>query len=188
MPHSQALSGDLEAALSAVSVPTYMIDTTGVVRWINGAALELVGDVRGRQFTSVVADEDRPRSRELFARKIAGTAEVTDAEVVLLDKFGDRLSVEVTSVPLVEGGHVVGVFGQARQEAPAPDRTHPALTPRQTEVLGLLEQGHSTRQIAAELKLSPETVRNHVRGILHALGVHSRLEAVAVARRDHLRA
>jgi DNA-binding NarL/FixJ family response regulator len=44
-------------------------------------------------------------------------------------------------------------------------------------------QGHSTAQIANELHLSMETVRNHVRHLLRALGVHSRLEAVAVAQR-----
>jgi DNA-binding NarL/FixJ family response regulator len=67
-----------------------------------------------------------------------------------------------------------------------PPTAHPHLTPRQTEVLRLLEHGRSTNQIAAELHLSTETVRNHVRGILQALDVHSRLEAVAVARHDHL--
>jgi two-component system response regulator DegU len=46
----------------------------------------------------------------------------------------------------------------------------------------MLERGRSTMQIAAELHLSPETVRNHVRHLLRAFGVHSRLEAVAVAR------
>jgi DNA-binding NarL/FixJ family response regulator len=60
------------------------------------------------------------------------------------------------------------------------------LTPRQTEVLRLLEHGRSTEQIATELCLSVETVRNHVRNLMQALGVHSRLEAVAVARHDHL--
>jgi DNA-binding NarL/FixJ family response regulator len=50
----------------------------------------------------------------------------------------------------------------------------------------LLEHGRSTIQIAAELHLSTETVRNHIRHILRALGVNSRLEAVALTRRDHL--
>jgi len=39
----------------------------------------------------------------------------------------------------------------------------------------------STEQIAAELHLSVETVRNHIWAILRALGVHSRLEAGAVS-------
>ena len=49
-------------------------------------------------------------------------------------------------------------------------------------MLRLLEQGRSTKQIAAELHLSTETVRNHIRRLFRALGVNSRLEAVAAAR------
>jgi len=49
-------------------------------------------------------------------------------------------------------------------------------------VLRLLERGLSTKQIAQELHLSTETVKNHIRGVFRALGVNSRLEAVAVAR------
>jgi LuxR family maltose regulon positive regulatory protein len=49
-------------------------------------------------------------------------------------------------------------------------------------VLRLLEQGRSTKQIAAELHVSTETVRNHIRRLFRALGVHSRLEAVAAGR------
>jgi len=91
-------------------------------------------------------------------------------------------------VPLTRGGKVIGVFGQiVHQEARLPgEHVHRALTPRQVEVLGHLAKGRSTRQIASELHLSPETVRNHVRHLLRALGVHSRLEAVAVAHAEHL--
>jgi DNA-binding CsgD family transcriptional regulator len=58
-----------------------------------------------------------------------------------------------------------------------------ALTPRQRDVLAGLAHGKSTEQIAAELVVTPVTVRNHVAKILAALGAHSRLEAVATARR-----
>jgi DNA-binding NarL/FixJ family response regulator len=106
---------------------------------------------------------------------------------VLVDADGDRVAVEISSVPLYDGHRVVGVFGQVVDvEQDDPPTAHPHLTPRQTEVLRLLERGHSTDQIARELHLSTETVRNHVRHLLRALGVHSRLEAVAVGRRAHL--
>jgi DNA-binding NarL/FixJ family response regulator len=62
------------------------------------------------------------------------------------------------------------------------------LTPRQAEILHLLELGRSTTEIADELRLSRETVRNHVRRLLHAMGATSRLEAVALARGDLLAA
>ncbi|NIP18589.1 MAG: hypothetical protein GWM87_10820 [Xanthomonadales bacterium] len=57
------------------------------------------------------------------------------------------------------------------------------LTPRETEVLKCLAEGHSTREVATMLSISVPTVRNHVEHMLHKLHAHSRLEAVAVARR-----
>jgi DNA-binding NarL/FixJ family response regulator len=76
---------------------------------------------------------------------------------------------------------VFGLLSGAVEEEPG-DR-HPELTPRQAQVLHLLGHGRSKKQIARELQLSPETVRNHVRHLLQVLWVNSRLEAVAVARR-----
>ena len=71
-------------------------------------------------------------------------------------------------------------FSQAVTSAPA---ASPAkdLTDREREVLSLLTQGLSTRDIAQSLSISPSTARNHIQNILHKLHVHSRLEAVAYA-------
>jgi PAS domain S-box-containing protein len=182
-----AEGGDLQRALDSVGVPSYVLDTAGVVRWINPAAEQLVGDVRGRQFTSVVAPEDSLRARELFSRKVLGTAPSTDTTAVLVSTAGERVAVEISSVPLMSGERVVGVFGlfEGRPET-GPAAPHPHLTPRQVEVLRLLEQGRSTKQIADELHLSTETVRNHIRRLFRALDVNSRLEAVAAARRGRV--
>ena len=59
-----------------------------------------------------------------------------------------------------------------------------ALTPRESEVLGLLAAGKSTREMVEALGVSPATVRTHIENILRKLDVHSRLEAVVVALRD----
>jgi PAS domain S-box-containing protein len=183
----RAMGADVEAALEGVNVPTYVIDRMGVVRWMNEASRKLVGDQVGQQFTSVVAPEETRRARELFARKVLGNTDVTDAQIAVVDTAGRHLAVEISSVPLRRGEHVIGVFGQVSDvlEEPQP---HPKLhlTPRQAEVLRLLERGRSTTQIAEELHLSRETVRNHVKHLLRALGASSRLEAVAVARGDQV--
>jgi PAS domain S-box-containing protein len=182
MADGLTVGGDVERALNGVSVPSYVLDKTGVVRWINPAAERLLGDVRGRHFTSVVAPEDVPRARDLFARKVLGTASATDSTGVLVSTEGTRLPLEINSVPLVNGERVVGVFGLlAGPTEEEPATPHLKLTPRQAEVLRLLRQGRSTKQIASELHVSTETVRNHVRLLLRALGVGSRLEAVAVS-------
>ena len=184
MTRGLSVDGDVERALEKVGVPSYVLDTSGVVRWINPAAERLLGDVRGRHFTSVVAPEERPRAQELFTRKVLGTAEATDTTGVLVSTAGTRLPLEISAVPLMGGERVVGVFGLlAGPHGEEPRAPHPHLTPRQAEVLRLLEQGRSTKQIAQELHLSTETVRNHIRHLFRALGVHTRLEAVAAARR-----
>jgi PAS domain S-box-containing protein len=185
---SSVIKGDVEDALERVNVPSYVYDQHGIIRWINQAARRLVGDVRGRQVTSLVAPEETRRAREVYARHIV-SEEDYDGPAIMLDQDGQRVSVEISAVCLYSGHRVVGVFGQVSdiedEAGPAP---HPHLTPRQAEVLRLLERGLSTHQIADELHLSVETVRNHIRAVLRALGAHSRLEAVALARRAHVAA
>jgi PAS domain S-box-containing protein len=182
------LGHDVTDALEKVRVPSYIVDRHGIIRWVNPAAREIVGDVRGRQFTSVLSPEEARRAREIFARNISGVVERSDNEVVFVGADGERVLVDISAVPLRDGEQVIAMFGQVVdvQIDRSPPTAHPDLTPRQTEVLRLLEHGRSTNQIAAELHLSVETVRNHIRHILRALGVHSRLEAVALTRRDHL--
>jgi PAS domain S-box-containing protein len=185
--HLQSIGGDVEDALESINVPSYVIDRTGIVRWLNPAARRIVGDARGRQFTSVCAPEETRRSREVFARNLARGTGSTDAQLVVIDADGNRVAVEISSAPLRQDHRVIGMFGQVTDvEQTAPRPRHPRLTPRQTEVLGLLERGRSTEGIARELHLSVETVRNHIRHILRALGVHSRLEAVALSRHEDL--
>jgi two-component system, NarL family, nitrate/nitrite response regulator NarL len=57
------------------------------------------------------------------------------------------------------------------------------LTRRELEVLGLLEEGLSNKQIARRLGIELSTVKNHVHNVLAKLGVARRAEAVAVHRR-----
>jgi DNA-binding NarL/FixJ family response regulator len=57
------------------------------------------------------------------------------------------------------------------------------LTKRQRDVLALLAEGASTKEIAAQLGITSLTARKHVERVLAKLGVHSRLEAVVYLRR-----
>lgn len=63
-----------------------------------------------------------------------------------------------------------------------PDASTEVLTPREIEILELIEQGLTNQQIASRLSLTVNTVKNHVHNLLGKLGVASRTEAVTVFR------
>ena len=65
-------------------------------------------------------------------------------------------------------------------------RTAPKLTPRETEILEMLADGCSQRDMAQLLSISPKTVGLHIEHILGKLDVHSRTQAVAAAYRRNL--
>jgi len=56
-----------------------------------------------------------------------------------------------------------------------------ALSPRETEVLKLLAQGLSNKDIAVKMRLSPATVKRHVENILRKLQLKNRVEAAVYA-------
>ena len=68
-----------------------------------------------------------------------------------------------------------------RQQVPTP-----RLTDRELEVLRFVAQGLNNREIAKQLFISENTVKNHVRNILEKLQLHSRMEAVMYAVREKL--
>jgi DNA-binding NarL/FixJ family response regulator len=86
--------------------------------------------------------------------------------------------------PKPEGDTAPGYLSIVREQAAngephvPPSLTTIGLTPRQTDVLGLLLQGKPNKLIARELGLSVETVKDHVAAVLRALNVSSRTQAV----------
>lgn len=69
------------------------------------------------------------------------------------------------------------------KEAKITDATYETLTSREQEIMVLLAQGLSTKQIAEKLFISPKTVENHRSNILRKLNIHSTLELVRYAAR-----
>ena len=65
----------------------------------------------------------------------------------------------------------------AKAGAPEPDELGDLLSAREREVLHLLSEGMTDREIAAALAISPRTVESHVSSVLHKLGVRNRAEA-----------
>jgi PAS domain S-box-containing protein len=185
MPQRQS-SIELTRTLRKVKVPSFVAASDGTITWGNEAAEKMFGDLRRRPFATVVAPEDVPLVQRQLERKLQG-APVTDYEVDVFTADGRRRRAEISSVPIQNGDTCHAVFGVVLPGKPGGRAPRAAqLTSRQNQVLQLLGEGASTEQIAAMLHLSKETVRNHIRHILRALGAHSRLEAVAKAHREGL--
>jgi DNA-binding NarL/FixJ family response regulator len=76
--------------------------------------------------------------------------------------------------------------GEPRAAVEAPREDPFGLTPRERQVLSLVAEGATNRQIGAALFMAEKTASVHVSRILAKLGVQSRTQAAAVAHRQHL--
>lgn len=177
--------GDIFDALERLPIPIFAIDRDMTILWLNRASRELVGDREGEKFANVLEPASVPVANQAFAQKILGTVASTEYEVTLRSQDGGLVRADISTVPVRGDHHVAGVFGLAEidRQAPVARATTDgvSLTPRQAQVLHLLARGCSTEQMAEELGVAVDTVRNHIRAILRRLGAHSRLEAVIAA-------
>lgn len=82
-----------------------------------------------------------------------------------------------------EVDRMLAVLGELREEDAAARARVERLTPRQIEILQLMADGLSPEEMATDLGISRHTLRTHVQNILTKLGVHSKLQALAVAIR-----
>ena len=112
---------------------------------------------------------------------------------IVKDMPFDQLVLSIDSV--AKGGAAISpvmagkLFDVARQFALHQDMLgvrKPTLTSREIEVLELVSDGKTSKQIGDLLYISENTVKNHIRNVLDKLGLHSRNEAVLYAVRESL--
>jgi DNA-binding NarL/FixJ family response regulator len=121
-----------------------------------------------------VYEQARSRTRLAEVLRAAGQGTAATAEAEQARKLARRLRAE----PLLT---------ELRRLTSTPaDRATGELTPRERDVLALLVDGRTNRQVAHQLYISEKTVSVHVSNLLAKLGVRSRTEAAALARRDGL--
>jgi DNA-binding CsgD family transcriptional regulator len=119
---------------------------------------------------------------ELFRRALAAARSALDeAGFLAAWEAGQALTPDEARS---EAEVVLSAASRPADTSPVPNAAggH-GLTPREVEVLRLLGQRQTDREIAAALFISPKTAGNHVTSILGKLGVENRREAAAVAAR-----
>ncbi|HLI41136.1 MAG TPA: response regulator transcription factor [Streptosporangiaceae bacterium] len=87
-----------------------------------------------------------------------------------------------TWLPPAETGNVLALLLRQRDRRRGGEGKLAMLTPRERQVLACLAAGDPRNRVAERLNLAPNTVRTHLQNIMAKLGVHSALEAVALAR------
>jgi DNA-binding NarL/FixJ family response regulator len=121
--------------------------------------------------------EASPRSRVLL---ISGAGRMAPAAARAAGASGFN-SKEWDAREVVAAVRMVG-FGMT-MFAPKADQPEPLLTEREREVLDLIAAGSTNREIAEQLFLSPDTVKEHASALYRKLGARNRAEAVQRAQR-----
>jgi PAS domain S-box-containing protein len=204
----------LEEGLMQAGDGACVMAPDGRITLWNDAAERMLGrparEVLGRRCCDVFAGRDRDGNLLCYPacrmRTLMGRGERVqhfEMHTQARDRRELWLDVSVLVLPSANGAEGVYLFrdvtgqkhladllrerGAPRSEAGGdPEPGAATLTRRETEVLGLVAQGHRTKAVAERLHVSTATVRNHVQNILGKLGAHNRLEAVAYATRHRL--
>jgi PAS domain S-box-containing protein len=206
---AKVLRGMLVAAVTRPADAGFLTDPDGRIILWSDAAEAILGyprdDALGRRCCDLLRGDDlngdTPRAYcakgghaqrtepmptwDLRTRTKAGLSIWLNVSILLLcdrehdGPFALHLFREVTTTPPLPPT-------EAGLTADSPGHANGALTQRECEVLSLIGEGLKTRAIAERLHLSWATVRNHAQNILLKLNVHSRLEAVAYARRHRV--
>ena len=144
------------------------LDGSGYPRGLSGAGIS--------RFARMLGAADAYQSmREVRPYRDAAAAEAAAAQLRAEVKAG-RMDGDVVEAVLAAAGHSV----VRRREGPA------GLTAREVDVLRLLAQGLSSKQIASRLVIAPKTVRNHVEHIYVKIGASSRATASLFALQQGL--
>jgi DNA-binding NarL/FixJ family response regulator len=107
---------------------------------------------------------------------------------VAIDEIADAIRAVASGQALVSPMMTTKLLSEFNALSRRVEEEHDArrLTPRELEVLRLIARGLSNKDIATELVIAENTVRNHVRNILEKLEVRSRVEAAMYAVREKL--
>ena len=126
--------------------------------------------------------EDGALLREAIKAGAAGYILKRAAEAELISAIRTILRGDL----YVDPSMVRGLLEESRQVQVKQSDPTETLTPRETEILRLIVEGYTNRQIGQELNISIRTVEGHRANISDKLGLHSRVELVRYARKTGL--
>jgi len=148
---------------------------------LNGleAARQIKAQLPGTKLIFLTMNEDSDLAAEAFRAGASGYLLKRSATAELLTAIREVVGGRSYVTPLVTAG-LVGSFMQPQEKKPL------QLTPRQREVLQLLAEGYSMKQVADMLNVTPRTVQFHKYTMMRQLGIKSSAELIQFAVRQHI--
>jgi RNA polymerase sigma factor (sigma-70 family) len=183
--HAGSLA-EARAALMETEVDLAVVD----LGLPDGDGVELVADVRAANPNGAVLILTAETDRRRLARAVEAGASGVLAKAAGLDEILDVVRRLAAGEPLFSSRELLDLLdllrlaGREREQERQTKAAFDRLTPREREILQLLAEGLSDKEIAERLYLSGKTVRSHVGSILTKLKADSRLQAVIFALRQ----
>ena len=184
------INGDVLKAIDNLPPDVALLDLDGPSE--NG--LELGRKIKQRSPNiGVIMLTSNPEDNQLFqalkAQAVAYLSKEVTAEQLIetvrrVSKGEHPINEALTTRPKV-AEHVLQQFQELTSRSESEAFISP-LTPREIEILQYIAQGYLNKQIAAELGISEQTIKNHVTSILRKLNANARTEAVVVAIKQGL--
>jgi PAS domain S-box-containing protein len=168
------------------SHPVALLDGDRRIVDVNDAGVALWGGDRraliGRSMADSVSVAERRQATSEWQAFLRSGEYSGSRDLIRAD--GSEVPVDFAARLTRIGGLPVAVYVATSRNGAAPvgasPKTDVALTNREREVVTLIALGRETDQIAAQLHISPETVRSHVRNAMSKAGAHTRAQLVAI--------
>jgi DNA-binding NarL/FixJ family response regulator len=176
MTGAEALAAVAEHEPDVVIVDVDMPDRDGI---------SVAGEIAVKHPSTRIVMLTATKEHDDVVAAIRAGADAYFLKTMPVQELGDRLFAIVAGTRMLSDELVDAVFAGLRagsgRAAPVEE-----LTPREVDVLRLAGAGLTNQQIASQLQLSPQTVKNHLSNAYQKLNEHSRIKAVRRAQQEHL--
>jgi DNA-binding NarL/FixJ family response regulator len=185
LPDFHAIAyADINAAMAAGRSPSVLLLDMGLGDVESARVVTAL--VRQMPETRIVAMDLMPLSEEILELINAGVS-----GIVMKDSSFDEFAANLRAVaggakvapPRATETLVAQIAKEARERKAQDVLEGVRMTPRELEVIELIGEGFSNKEIAQRLNIAAHTVKSHVRNVMEKLALHTRLQIAAYSRR-----
>jgi two-component system NarL family response regulator len=182
---SVVFAGDSAAGAVTETRPDVFLLDVGLA---DGDSLRVAGDLHAANPESRIVMMDLlPSSEDVMEFVNAGVSGFALKDSTL-EEFTGTIRAVARGESVLPRRMTESLFTQIAREAGTGDRKQVIedirMTPRELEIIGIIGEGLSNKEIASRLNIATHTVKSHVRNVMEKLALHSRLQIAAYSHRQ----